>query len=192
MKRLADRRNTAKDRQQISEQMRQRARELAERMTPQEREQWAREWQRQNPQPPSPSEPQQQQPSPSSSDPDNRMARGGGGPEAGVQNPSNDPTSRTPLLNNAQPEVVDLRGNEPGEEMLSDYLEADPNAPTTGGQLRRITGDAAERIRRAQEVAERAVNDSAVPSRYHQFIKRVFGNLNKTVPPAAPATRPGG
>ena len=50
-----------------------------------------------------------------------------------------------------------------------------------GGPSRTDRGEARHLIRRAREGAQRAVNESGVPSRYHDLIRRYFGRLEDTV-----------
>ena len=177
--RIAQRQSAAKERQQISERMRQAAREMAQHMTPEERERWAQQWQKQN-----------GQHAPVDQPPPDAMAHnnsnpGGGGPKAGHEFAEPRAGNPSPAPPQAKPDDVDLRGNEVADQPITDFLDNNPPGEP-GANPGARSAATAERIRAAQQVAERAVNDSAVPSRYHQFIKRVFGNLNRAANPAAP------
>jgi hypothetical protein len=175
LKELAERQSTAEQNQQMSERLRQTARELARNMTPEQREEWARQWQREMgnlDRPPQDSPPESALGKNSRNDADSKV--GGQGSSAAMAKPD-----RT--LTGAQTEDVDLRMNDTGDRVIAQWLDgADPNAP----QGTAASG-ASQRIVQAQDAAERAVNDAAVPPRYHSFIKRVFGRLNQTTKEAA-------
>ncbi len=84
-------------------------------------------------------------------------------------------------------ESVDLRGDEAADRLITEWLgrESGEGAPgrTDRGEARRL-------IRRAREGAQRAVNESGVPSRYHDLIRRYFGRLEETVRKASTGTPP--
>ena len=84
-------------------------------------------------------------------------------------------------------EDIDLRDPDIGpDRVIAEWLS---DEPLEGEPGRTDQPGRAQRIREAQDVAERAVDDSVVPSRYHNLIKRYFGNLGKTIDKAsAPAT----
>jgi hypothetical protein len=85
-------------------------------------------------------------------------------------------------------EPLDLAGPETPQETVAQWLsdeEPSPGAPTGNGTSR------AQRVRSAQQVAERAVNEAVVPNRYHRFIKRYFDRLQETVERAATEPAPG-
>lgn len=173
MRRLAERTNAARDNQQTSERLRQTARELAQRMTPKEREQWAKQWQR-------------EQGRPNESE-DNPLARGAGDRTDGPSSPPQS-TAQNPLRN-YEPDTVDIGGTDPGERTIAQWLsETTPDGeplPTSAST------PATQRIRQAQQVAERAVDESAVQKRYHRLIQRYFGRLPDTVNRAAtPEAKP--
>lgn len=157
IRRMADRMRSAEERQQASEQMREAARRIAENMSPQERERWAEMWRRQMGEPPA----------------------DGMGPGAG-----RDPGSE-PRLGDGDPsrsgaaarQDLDLRGEEVADQVIAQWLVDDPLAAPDGALPRAP----AERVRQAQSVAERAVNQSTVHRRYHKAIKRYFGNLDQTI-----------
>ncbi|MCH6551471.1 MAG: hypothetical protein IH804_05600 [Planctomycetes bacterium] len=84
-------------------------------------------------------------------------------------------------------ESVDLRGDEAADRLITEWFgrESGEGAPgrTDRGEARRL-------IRRAREGAQRAVNESGVPSRYHDLIRRYFGRLEETVRKASTGTPP--
>lgn len=181
LRKLAERLADAKDQQQTSERLRQTARDLARNMTPGQREQWAQQWQRemgQNP-PDVPSNlPQDLQP-------DAQASGAHGDTTIGDANAAREGNPNRDLAN-ATTEDVDLRGKESGDQVLAQLLGEGGN--DKGGTA--TSGAATQRIHQAQKAAERAVNDSAVPSRYHGFIKRVFGRLEQTTRDASGASEP--
>ena len=80
-------------------------------------------------------------------------------------------------------ETFDIGGDEEAKNIIASWLsdeaiEGDPKRTTKGGEM----------IRRAQSAAEQAVDQSAVPRRYHELIRRYFGQLEKTVDKAATST----
>ena len=82
-------------------------------------------------------------------------------------------------------EGLDLRGDEVADQVVAEWLdEIGEQAP---GEADRGTS---RRIRRAREVAERAVNEAAVPARYHELIRRYFGRLGETVDRASASQAP--
>lgn len=172
LRRLADRSNAAREQRQTSERLRQAARELAQRMTPQEREQWAQQWQREQGQ---------------SNDPDrNPLSHGESNRTDGPSSPPQS-TAQHPLTN-YEADTKDIGGTDPGERTLAQWLsEAPPGEPLPSN----TPSGATQRIRQAQQVAERAVDESIVQKRYHRLIQRYFGGLPQTVdkavtPPAKP------
>ena len=81
-------------------------------------------------------------------------------------------------------ETVDIGGDEEARNIIARWLgdeaiEGDPRRTTQGGEV----------IRRAQWAAEQAVDQSAVPRRYHEVIRRYFGQLDKTVDKAATSNK---
>ena len=81
-------------------------------------------------------------------------------------------------------ETVDIGGDEEARNIIARWLgdeaiEGDPQRTTQGGEV----------IRRAQWAAEQAVDQSAVPRRYHEVIRRYFGQLDKTVDKAATSNK---
>ena len=171
LQRLAERRGNAEGRRNASERMKQAARELAERMTPQERERWANAWKQQQ------GENQQQSPPPGTGSPDSIPGQMGNGDAVNRQSP--------PAF---QPEDLDLRGNETADQIIAEWL----NDEASGPQSPQRSSAAPAAVRQAREVAERAVNEAAVQKRYHRAIQRYFSRLNETATKAAtdPAPKP--
>jgi hypothetical protein len=138
-------------------------------MTPEQREQWSRQWQREtdgNSERDKLTDQLQKMLSDSQSSGAKGNARAGDPEES---------------LANAAKEDVDLRGESPGEQVLAQWLgEADDVSSGATG-----TATATQRVEQAQKAAERAVDDAAVPSRYHSLIKRIFGRLDETTRNAA-------
>lgn len=122
---------------------------------------------------------EQQQPTPPSA------ADRSGGSDAGVDG------VRTPVegderrIEHTEIEDVDARNADEGDpgEVIAEWLGRE--GATRDGEAGTRIGDAQQRVRQAQRIAERAVNDQAVPSRYHSAIRRYFGRLNETVERAA-------
>ena len=77
-------------------------------------------------------------------------------------------------------EDLDLRGDDEPDTVIAQWLSKEPRE----GEPRQAPGR--ERVHRAQTAAEQAVEESAVPSRYHTLIQRYFGRLKETVDRAAP------
>lgn len=170
LRQLAQQRDRAADRRQSSERLREAAHRLSDNMTPEQREQWARQWQQQNEGQTPPGQPQQQS-----------SADGSSGAGAG----SGDTQSAQRNGNRYQPQQtrdLDLRGDDPGRQIIADWLTnehmGEPGSTTEQSQPM-------QRVRQAQDVAERAVNDSAVHRRYHKAIMRYFGRLDETARRAA-------
>ena len=67
---------------------------------------------------------------------------------------------------------------EKADQVIAEWLS---DKPREGDPGRTSKSNRARRIRSAQKVAERAVNESVVPTRYHEFIKRYFDRLDRTV-----------
>lgn len=149
LRRLAERRQTAEERRRRAERLRSIAREVAERMSPEERRRWMEQWSRQE------------------------SARRGAGREGEGLEPSASP----PPLNITDVENVDARGDDPADQVLHQWL--DPEAPQPPAADASTTSPAA-RIRRARALAERAVEEGAVPRRYRQLIRRYFQRLPET------------
>jgi hypothetical protein len=170
LRRLAERRGAAEDRHNASERMKQAARELSQRMTPQERERWARQWRRQQGE-------ADQAPRPigaeSSSDFTDDPQPASAGPDQ-------------PQPSRFQRDDLDLRGTETADQIIAEWLNEDgPGAPSP-----QRAQAAPPAVKQAREVAQRAVNEAAVQKRYHRAIQRYFGRLNETASKAASEPAP--
>lgn len=98
------------------------------------------------------------------------------------------PGTSSPVHRDGQPPAphehvihdLDLRNQriEDGE-LIAEWMDESLEAREGDPQIRQT--DAQQRVRQAQEIAERAVNEAAVPSRYHERIRRYFGRLSQTV-----------
>ncbi|NNM25909.1 MAG: hypothetical protein HKO59_07970 [Phycisphaerales bacterium] len=166
LRELAQRRQSSGERRRFAERARDAARELAEGMTGEERESWARRWQRD---------------------------QTGDGFGDALADPPPSATPRDPAFG-AGSDVVDLTGDETGGEPVFEWLTPDGGPGATAGSG---GGAVADRVARARRAAERAVEETAVPSRYHEFIRRYFDRLPETVEagrtpstPEAPAKAP--
>lgn len=82
---------------------------------------------------------------------------------------------------------VDLRGEEKSDRVIAEWLDdlAEDGTPATPQ-----TESTSPRVSQAQRVAERAVNETSVPARYHQIIQRYFDRLGETVRQASPPPPP--
>jgi hypothetical protein len=181
LRELAERQSTAEQQKHFSERLRETARELARNMTPEQREQWARQWQREMGQPTPQGVPDQtiDEARAQSSDSD-------GSSTSGEPSASSERAAADSELSEATTEDVDLRDRDVGDKVIAQWLDdANLDAAPEGGAA---TSSGAQRIIQAQNAAERAVNDAALPPRYHRFIKRVFGRLNETTREAAKGT----
>ncbi len=81
-------------------------------------------------------------------------------------------------------ETVDIGGDEAAKNIIARWLgdeviEGEPQRTQRGGEV----------IRRAQSAAEQAVDQTAVPRRYHDLIRRYFGKLDETVQKAASSSK---
>lgn len=162
LRRLQDSRRDAARRQEMSRRLAERARELADTLTEQEKRQIAEQW----------------------------MRRGGGEPSvppgtsagAGPPNGDDDDAATAATARRSRDvDDVDLRGEPPDEDgrIIARWLSPDaPGGPAATDGGRAIVAE-------ARSEAERAVDESVVPSRYHAFIQRYFGRLGDTVDKAA-------
>jgi hypothetical protein len=77
-----------------------------------------------------------------------------------------------------QTDDVDIRGDEPNDQTIAEWF--DPNTtPRPDGSITQAGPDAQQRVRQARQVAERAVDNSAVPRRYHDLIRAYFNRIQK-------------
>lgn len=168
LRELNERGESAEQARRQSEDSREAARELAKQITPQERErlaQWAREFERQdqdmlpgNGPPPGSGEP---------------AGRGGGG---------EDEANALDEEFFEADEELDLREDATDQRTLAQWLADEQPADGEAGET---TGGGNPIVAQAQRAAERAVNEGAVPRRYHDFIQRYFGRFRKTIEQAA-------
>lgn len=151
MREIQERRSAAERRRNASERARERARQL---MDP----------------PPSPLDRDLQRELQRQMSPDSTR-EAGAGHDRGVDRPDvTQPDARDDVdIHDVDARAID---DDPGEviaEWFNDEdVEIDP-------ETRRAQFE--ERARSAQRVAERAVEDAAVPARYHEFVRRYFGRL---------------
>jgi len=83
----------------------------------------------------------------------------------------------------AETEDLELRDEALADDIIATWLSDEPPGNVTGTTARQTTR--AERAQRAREVAERAVNETSVPTRYHDLIRRYFRSFDDTVERAA-------
>ncbi len=88
----------------------------------------------------------------------------------------------TPIFR--ETETVDIGGDEAAKNIIARWLgdeviEGEPQRTQRGGEV----------IRRAQSAAAQAVDQTAVPRRYHELIRRYFGKLDETVRKAASSSK---
>jgi len=177
---LARRAEEAQKNRQISEQMREQAQRIVEQMSDEQRRRWMDILRQQAPddadRPDGGSENDADVPEPRSGAGDSRA--GAGDRPVAIRTPSG--------LEFDDTEDIDLRGSGVGEKVIAEWLSDEPRDGPPGRMTTPGPGPGrAKRIDEAREVAERAVNESVVPPRYHEFIKRYFGNLKRTVDRAA-------
>ena len=78
---------------------------------------------------------------------------------------------------------LDLNGDEGTGPVAGEWFgPSAPGAPGTSAPARPSPGDVA-RVRRS---AEQAIEDAAVPARYHDFIRRYFRSFERTADQPAP------
>jgi hypothetical protein len=166
LRELEERRRRSDEREQISEEMIERAREMIEQMDPDQRRQLAEELQRQM----------------EDADDDPAMAEGldAASDEAGLTDaPIIEGEPRDHEARDAEVvDDIDLRPEDDEfDRVLAEWLSDEEFTADPERVDRREISE--ERVREARRVAERAVEDAAVPSRYHQFIRRYFQRLEE-------------
>lgn len=102
----------------------------------------------------------------------------GSPPGTGQEQQAETTPPETPIFR--ETETVDIGGDEAAKNIIARWLgdeviEGDPQRTQRGGEV----------IRHAQSAAEQAVDQTAVPRRYHDLIRRYFGKLDETVQRAA-------
>jgi hypothetical protein len=154
------RRNSAPKQREAADRFRRMARELSDDMSEDDRQRWAQQWQRER-----------------------GEERGGGIGEApAASSPQGRPSPPPETI-----EEIELTGEDLGDETLLEWLT--DGSPGAAEGPRRSEG-AGTRVHRAQEAAERAVNEATVPPRYHEFIRRYFDRLDETVGRASGGSTP--
>jgi hypothetical protein len=115
---------------------------------------------------------------------------GGSGAGTGAGGPLTD-EQRPSIYGDDAPQTddMDLRGDEQSGERVAEWISDQPLDPDA---LRRGDAPSAESVRRAREAAERAVDESAVPPRYHRLIKRYFGKFRSDDAPSRGSTTESG
>ncbi len=180
---LQKRKDLAERLRNLSDETKQRAREMAEQMSDEEKQRWAREMQRQLGDEQLEELLSEENLNSGGDDPDKQNNTGG--TTSGNGPPDDAPQQKTKPFAPLDTEPVDARGeNTNADQILSEWLSdtAGPVKPGATGS----TGEVAP-VRRAQDFARRAVNETAVPRRYHQLIDRYFGRLSRTVEQATNA-----
>jgi len=81
-----------------------------------------------------------------------------------------------------QMDELNLSDDELAGRLIAEWLGDERIDRATGATE---AGPASQRLGRARRDAERAVEESAVPSRYHRLIQRYFGRLGETIDKAA-------
>jgi len=92
------------------------------------------------------------------------------------------PRTDAPPFDDARRDAWQLSGEDPAGRIVAEWLTDERTGPAEGVSG---SGRGAETLRQARRAAERAVDETAVPSRYHELIKRYFGRLRETVDSAA-------
>ena len=173
LRQLQRARQEADGKQADSERLREAARKLADTMTDEQKQQFLEQWMRMQ---------GTDQDKPGT--PPEGMGTGGapgGEKDSGVREAPVDARPPPPAF-----EDVDLRDlDELNQQIIAEWLSDAPveGAPTT------VDAGGRAAVRRARNAAEQAVEQSVVPARYHEFIRRYFGRLEKSVdtpPPAKP------
>lgn len=158
---LERRRQIGQRQREAVDRARQIASEMAENMTEDERRRWAEQWRREF-----------------------GMTGAGAGDEA------SNPPDRDDAKRFASPEIdeLDLSDDELASRMIAEWLS---DQPTGSAPAATESGPSSQRVRQAQRAAERAVEDAAVPSRYHRLIREYFGRLEETIDKAAEKSEQG-
>ena len=173
LRQMQEMQKDAQGKQADSERLREAARKLADTMTDEQKQQLLEQWMRmQSTDQDKPGTPPE--------------GMGGGGDPGGEKDSDVLDQQRTRPPPPAF-EDVDLRDLDEqirqNQQIIAEWLSDAPleGAPTPAG----AGGRAA--VRRARNAAEQAVEKSVVPSRYHEFIRRYFDRLEKSVDTPPPA-----
>lgn len=171
LRKLAERAREAQKNQEISEEMKEQARRLAEHMSDEQRHRWMDLLEQQN------------RESPDANEQQGRTGTDGSLDELLKNSPDLPLTSSTSgEFTFEETEDLDIRGEFKLDQVIAEWLSDEPNPDQPG---RTDKSSRTRRVQNAQQLAERAVNESVVPPRYHEFIKRYFNNLNQTVQKAS-------
>lgn len=171
LRKLAQRARDAQKNREISEDMKEKARQLAEQMSDEQRRRWMDLLEQQNQDPPD------------SNVREERTGTGGALDELLKSAPDRPVTSSaSDEFSFEETEDIDLRGEIMPDQIIAEWLS---DEPVPGQPGRTDKPGRGRRIQNARQLAEHAVNESVVPPRYHEFIKRYFNNLDRTVQKAS-------
>ena len=206
-------RDRARGQREISDEMRQKARELLERMSPEDREElqrWAREFADENASSGGDEPAAETAQGESGDEPlaserdlasDRKDASGSdhrgttrhgsptgdgearGAPSSGPQAPSQYATESVDARRQPDDDIDSAQG-----EVLAEWLSEDPNAPD---RIDRSEGTSV-RLRRAAEAMERAVTDESIPLRYRNLIRNWARRLPERVEASDASDAPSG
>ena len=174
LRQLQRARQAANGKQADSERLREAARKLADTMTDEQKQQLFEQW---------------MQMQGTEQDTPDMLPEGIGNGGSPAGNDSGVPEQQRTRSPPPAFEDFDLREldeqNQPNQQIIAEWLSDAPveGAPTT------VDAGGRAAVRRARNAAEQAVEQSVVPARYHEFIRRYFGRLEKSVdtpPPAKP------
>ncbi len=173
-----------------SEKLREAARQLADTLTPEQKEAMRKQWsglsQEQKEQ--IMEQLQELSPPPESGQPPEPGPARAPGSTKGTEDapPTGAPPADAPQFTGF--DDVDLRRGAEADTNIAEWLSPEPVTDPAAVERR------SDAVRRAAAAAERAVERSAVPSRYHRLIQRYFGKLPDPAaanpPPAAGTERP--
>lgn len=171
-----------------AERMRQAAQEIAEKLTPEERErlkQWAEQMQQELGESANPEQPLNEEQSGGSTQSDSGTQPGGSGlgeDEGAGRGATGNRSRTTPdRLNPGEGESLDLRGSETTNRTLAEIFDQRRSGePTSTDQATPgVVG------RDAKRAAEQAVSNATIHRRYHELIRRYFDRLPQTLDEAA-------
>jgi hypothetical protein len=169
LRELARVRETISRNRDLADRLRRRAAELADTMDDAEKERWARQWKRQfgDEFPPLLGDP---------------------GSDAGDEPAASRTASASTRPPAFESENLDLSGGDPADRIIAEWMSDETRPPAVAPPAK----SSEARVRDAQRIAERAVNESAVPARYRGLIQRYFDRLDETVDRAARPRNGGG
>ncbi|HWB19109.1 MAG TPA: hypothetical protein VG711_02325 [Phycisphaerales bacterium] len=199
LRRLAQREQQSRDQQSTSQKLRDLAQKLSDNMSPEEKQKWAQQWQREhgnslpiqnsrNSQPsrlnshPSRQEASNPQAHAPNSEPSPKASTEGGSDDTRIIPKSG--TDETP-----EGDSLDLRGDENPDSTIFRWLDDEtPDAAEPADTA--ASPITVEQARHAVDEAERAVTQSSAPPRYHSLIKRFFGRVSRSLPNASSTPSP--